>query len=154
MFFHVGAELSFGAVSFLIARCLENSFKILQGKFRVHRDQRSTESHHRVDLLAALKRVLRREMLRRQSLPEQVFQKKLVQPTSELGRAENILQGGDVFANFLNLAIGFFETAQATLDVAHDSRGVVQPFPQVLLHLAQHFGIFFEPLVDVAEQLA
>jgi len=86
-----------------------------------------------------------------QDLPEQVFQKKLAQSSSELGRAQDFLQRCDVLANFVNFPIGLFETAEAPLHRSDDASRAVEPLAQILLCLAKHVGVFSQSLLHLPE---
>src|SRR5207249_9993 len=54
----------------IIGRRFQDALEIFQWKLRIHRNQRTPELDHRVDLLAATEAVLGRKMLGRKDLPQ------------------------------------------------------------------------------------
>ena len=154
MFAHIGRKLSLGPAALVVARRLQQAFEIFQGELRVHRNQRGAQLDHRVDFLTAAKAMLDREMLRRQNLPEQVFEEKLAEPAAQLGRAQDLLQRRDILADFIDAPIGLFETAQAFLHTANDLRRVVEPLTETLLGVVEHLSIFLQALVDLSRSFA
>ena len=79
--------------------------------------------------------MLNREVTRGEDLRQQLFEKILPQPAPQLGRAENLLERGDISADFVNFAIGFLEPAEALLHIANDAGGVIESLAQALLGL-------------------
>jgi hypothetical protein len=68
MLLDVRGKLSLRPSSILLDSGLDDSFEILQRELGIHRHQRATQLNHRVNLLAATKTILRREVLWRQDL--------------------------------------------------------------------------------------
>ena len=93
-------------------------------------------------------------MIGRQDLSEQVFEKKLAETAAKFRRPKNFLERSDIFADFIDFPVGFFQPAQTSLHVADHARSIVQSFPKTLLRLIQDLCVFSQTFVHMPDHLS
>ena len=92
-------------------------------------------------------------MVCRQDLRQQIFEQQLAEPAAQLRGLQDLLQRRDVLADLVDLAVGFFEAAEAAVHGADHLRGAVQALTEGTMRMLHQLDVFVQPLVDGGRDL-
>ncbi len=105
----------------------EDPLEVIERELGIDRHHAGAQGHHGVDDLAALEMVLQGEVAGRQDLGQEVAQEEFAQGAAQLGRLQDLLQLGDIGADFEHTLGGFLELSELLAHIANDLGGGVEP---------------------------
>src|SRR5439155_16795843 len=126
---------------------LQEATEVLERELRIDRNEPVAQPHDRVHALAAPEGVLEGEVSRREDLGEEVTEEQLAEPAPELRSAQDVVEGGDIPADLVDLAGRLAQLAEPLLHLAHGARGIVQPLADGELAALDEVEAFPETLV-------